>query len=64
MKKFLMAFLVWGALSGLWTGAVAAQTSVVTEQSFDYSIFDRVALEFEKYLKVGSGHAFAQRRLW
>jgi len=22
------------------------------------------ALEFEKYLKVGSGHAFAQRRLW
>ena len=22
------------------------------------------AIEFEKYLKVGSGHAFAQRRLW
>lgn len=22
------------------------------------------ALDFEKYLKVGSGHAFAQRRLW
>jgi len=22
------------------------------------------AREFEKYLKVGSGHAFAQQRLW
>jgi len=22
------------------------------------------AIEFEKYLKVGSGYAFAQRRLW
>ncbi len=22
------------------------------------------AVAFEKYLKVGSGHAFAQRRLW
>ena len=22
------------------------------------------AMEFEKYLKVGSGHTFAQRRLW
>ena len=22
------------------------------------------AMSFEKYLKVGSGHAFAQRRLW
>lgn len=28
--------------------------------------FDREdkAIEFEKYLKVGSGYAFAQKRLW
>jgi len=31
-----------------------------------YICFDEEskAMEFEKYLKVGSGHAFAQRRLW
>lgn len=31
-----------------------------------YICFDNEskAIEFEKYLKVGSGHAFAQRRLW
>lgn len=31
-----------------------------------YVAFDsqEKALSFEKYLKVGSGHAFAQRRLW
>jgi len=25
---------------------------------------EQKALEFEKYLKVGSGHAFANKRLW
>jgi len=25
---------------------------------------ERRALEFERYLKSGSGHAFARRRLW
>lgn len=31
-----------------------------------YIAFDskEKAMSFEKYLKVGSGHAFAQRRLW
>jgi putative endonuclease len=31
-----------------------------------YICFDEQAkaVEFEKYLKVGSGHVFAQRRLW
>lgn len=31
-----------------------------------YLAFDtkQKALEFEKYIKVGSGHAFAKRRLW
>ncbi len=25
---------------------------------------EKKAREFEKYIKVGSGHAFAKRRLW
>ena len=25
---------------------------------------ERKALDFEKYIKSGSGHAFAQKRLW
>ncbi len=31
-----------------------------------YICFDNKdkAAEFEKYLKIGSGHAFAKRRLW
>ena len=31
-----------------------------------YCCFDSKlkAMEFEKYIKSGSGHAFAQRRLW
>ena len=31
-----------------------------------YLAFDskKKALDFEKYIKVGSGYAFAQRRLW
>ncbi|MGB8468145.1 MAG: GIY-YIG nuclease family protein [Candidatus Babeliales bacterium] len=31
-----------------------------------YVAFDEKekALRFEKYLKIGSGHAFAQRRFW
>ncbi|TET33519.1 GIY-YIG nuclease family protein [Candidatus Dependentiae bacterium] len=31
-----------------------------------YLAFDskKKALDFEKYIKVGSGHAFAKRRLW
>ncbi len=31
-----------------------------------YCYFDRKskAIEFEKYLKSGSGHAFAQKRFW
>lgn len=31
-----------------------------------YIAFDseEKALEFEKYIKIGSGHAFAKKRLW
>ena len=31
-----------------------------------YFAFDskKKALDFEKYIKVGSGHAFAKKRLW
>jgi len=31
-----------------------------------YIAFDskKKALDFEKYIKVGSGHAFAKKRLW
>lgn len=31
-----------------------------------YICFDKEdkAIEFEKYIKVGSGHAFAKKRLW
>lgn len=34
---------------------------LVTYIAFDS---ERKALEFEKYIKVGSGYAFAKRRLW
>ncbi len=34
---------------------------LITYLAFDS---ERKALDFEKYIKVGSGHAFAQKRFW
>jgi putative endonuclease len=35
--------------------------TIVTYLAFES---ERKALDFEKYIKIGSGHAFAKKRLW
>ena len=47
-------------------GHVPATTDFKPWTLVAYVVLDskEKAMSFEKYLKVGSGHAFAQRRLW
>ena len=47
-------------------GNVPATTDFKPWQLVAYIALDskEKAMSFEKYLKVGSGHAFAQKRLW
>lgn len=47
-------------------GASIATTAFKPWKLITYIAFDdeAKAFEFEKYLKVGSGHAFAKKRLW